>query len=147
MMIPSIMFAIKEPCRGRNDCQSCGAYHILSLIKWMTTNWQINEEMWKTYRSEDHVKWHCNVEVESIVVYDTHSEEHGHHYHIVSTEDKNTKGEHVTYLLSTPILLLEYLACSDHLIHTQLLILKDHLKWFPYALLHWCNCLSGVLFS
>lgn len=44
-----------------------------------------------TYRSEDHVQWHCNVEVEGVVVYNTYSEEHGNHYHIVSTEGSKNR--------------------------------------------------------
>lgn len=47
--------------------------------------------MWETCRSEDHVQRHCDVEVQSVVVYNTYSEEHGHHYQIVSIEEQNTK--------------------------------------------------------
>lgn len=50
--------------------------------------------MCETYRSEDHVQWHCNVEVQGIVVYNTYSEEHGHHYHIVSRKEQKHREEY-----------------------------------------------------
>lgn len=43
-----------------------------------------------THRSENHVKWHGNVEVESVIINDTDGEEHGHHDDIVTRErEKN----------------------------------------------------------
>lgn len=37
-----------------------------------------------TYRSENHVKGHGNVEVEGVIVNDADGEEHGHHNNIIS---------------------------------------------------------------
>ena len=40
--------------------------------------------IWHTYCSEDHVKWHWNVENEGIVVQDTHYEVEGHHHRVLT---------------------------------------------------------------
>lgn len=56
--------------------------------------WWENQGCGFSYRSEDHVEWHGDVEVEGVVVDHTDREEHGHHDHIVSgqQEKKDTAG-------------------------------------------------------
>ena len=44
-----------------------------------------------SYRSEDHVQWHGDVEVESVVVDHADGEEHCHHDHVVPGKDHRHK--------------------------------------------------------
>lgn len=80
------MLAISEPCRETRQQVT---------TEWMEGNdgqWshsRVNMRSSKTYWSEDHVQWHGDVEVESVVIDNADGEEHGHHDHIVTEEKRD----------------------------------------------------------
>lgn len=79
MTIPMIMLAMRDPCK-ETEKQTKGQ----AEVEESAGVWFQEQHSNDSYRSEDHVQWHGNVKVESIIVDHAHSEEHGDHDPIVS---------------------------------------------------------------